>query len=427
MEFLIILALILLNGVFAMSEIALVSARKANLAAAAKKGSKTAKMALELAEKPEKFLSTVQIGITLIGILTGIYSGEVLSADFAAVLSKWGVPASASYAAAQAIIVVTVTYFTLILGELVPKRLGLAFAEAISKVIAPPMRFLSIVAAPFVWVLSQSTMLIFKVLRLNLKQSGVTEEEIKHMVSESAQSGDVQEVEHQIVERVFSLGDRDVESIMTHRNDLVWLESNADAQTVKNTIKKNAFEIYPVGKGSIEEVIGVAYLKDILNALDGDNFSMREITVTAQGFHEDMKVYAALEEMRSKNLQYGLVYDEFGSVQGLVTLKDILSALLGYAPDKASEPDIIKRKSGGWLVDGQCPFYDFLSYFAEEDLYAVNEYNTLSGLILAVLEHIPQQGEKFEWHGFSFEIGFMDGARIDKVFVDRAAGAASET
>ncbi len=417
MDYLIIVSLILLNGVFAMSEIALVSVRRATLAAEAEKGSKTAKVALKLSDQPDRFLSTIQIGITLIGILTGIYSGEVLSADFAAFLSGLGVPYS--YPVAQGIIVVGITYFTLVFGELVPKRLGLVFANALSKIIAPPMNFLSMIAAPFVWILSKSTQMIFKIFGLREERAKVTEEEIRSMIQEGAEGGEVQEVEQDIVERVFSLGDRNVESIMTHRSELVWLDISSSAGDVSKIIRENPFKIYPVGRGSLDNTAGLVTLKSLLNAVGSPNFSLESLVEPAHYFHEDMDVYKALEEMRENNIQCGFINDEFGALQGIVTLKDILAALLGYAPDKSDGPAIVKRESGGWLVDGQCPFYDFLAYFDLEKLFHDNSYNTLSGLILNELGYIPQTGEKFTWESLEFEIADMDGARIDKVIVDK--------
>ena len=417
MEFLIIAALIILNGIFSMSEIALVSVRRASLISEAEKGGKAAALALRLSEQPDRFLSTVQIGITLIGILTGIYSGEVLSADFAKILANWNVPYP--YTAAQVIIVVGVTYFTLVFGELVPKRLGLAFANRLAKITAPVMMFLSTVAAPFVWLLSKSTQLIFKIFRLKGDKAKVTEDEIRSMIQEGAEGGAVQEVEQDIMERVFTLGDRTVESIMTHRSELVWLDISADAKTALDLIKTNPFKMYPVGCGSLDNIAGLVHLKPLLNSIDKPDFSVEKILEPAHCFHEDIEVYKALDEMRAKKIQYGFILDEFGGFQGVVTLNDVLAALLGYSPDDADEPLIVARESGGWFVDGQCPFYDFLEFFELEKFYQDNSYNTLSGLILEILGHIPQTGERVKWESLKFEIADMDGARIDKVLVKK--------
>lgn len=415
MEYFVIIALILLNGLFSMSEIALVSVRRAGLAAEAEKGSRSAKAALGLSEQPDRFLSTVQIGITLIGILTGIYSGEVLSADFAGFLSSLGVPYP--YRVAQAVIVVGVTYFTLVFGELVPKRLGLAFSNALAKLVAPLMNFLSVAAAPFVWLLSGSTRLIFRIFGLRDGRARVTEEEIRSMLREGTDGGDVREVEQDIVERVFTLGDRSVESIMTHRGDIVWLDISSGAGAVRARVAEAPFKVYPVGRGSLDDVAGLVSLRDILRTLDDPGFSLEKIVAPAHYFHEDMEVYMALGQMREKKIQCGFINDEFGALQGIVTLKDVLAALIGYAPDKSGGPAIVRRESGGWLVDGQCPFYDFLEHFGLERLYRDNPYNTLGGLVLDRLGHVPQAGERFRWEGMSFEVADMDGARIDMVIV----------
>lgn len=419
-EILIIISLILLNGIFAMSEIALISARKSSLGTDAKKGSKTAKLALKLANEPNRFLSTVQIGITLIGILTGIYSGATLADDFSSILNNWGMSSAYSHIVAQGIIVAAVTYLTLIFGELVPKRIGLSIAERASKVVARPMYFLSLIAAPFVWILSKSTSGMFNLLGIKDSENKVTEEEIKSIVQEGKEDGAVQEVEQDIVERVFLLGDMTVDSIMTQRNEIIWLHIDMDKNLVKKTLEHQLFEMYPVISGKKDEVCGVIFLKDLVLHLDKPDFNLKSIIKPAFYFHESMSVYKALEVMKLDGISRALVCDEFGLCQGIVTLRDIMEALLGSVNDTHKEPDIIKRTDNdGWLVDGQCPFYDFLSYFEREDLYENTNYNTISGLILGYLEHIPKSGEKVFWNDFSIEVVDMDGVRIDKVLVKR--------
>ena len=359
MEIVIIIALILLNGVFAMSEIALISARKSSLNNDVRHGSSTARIALKLANDPDKFLSTIQIGITLIGILTGIYSGDVLASDFSKVLTAAGIPVTYAHIIAQILIVILVTYLTIIFGELVPKRIGMSASTRAAKLLARPMYWLSVIASPFVWILAKSTSLIFNLLHINTAEEKVTEEEIKSMIDEGAENGEVQEVEQDIVDRVFSLGDRSINTIMTYRNDIV----------------------------SIDIDMG------------------------------NKQIYKVLEQIRQHHIKYGLICDEFGSLQGVITMKDILEALVGALPGDSEEPDIILRKDGSWLIDGQCSFYDFLSHFEMEDLYSEYNYNTLSGLILQQLGHVPKTGELLQWNDFLFEIVDMDGARIDKILV----------
>lgn len=418
-EIFIILGLILLNGVFSMSEIALISARKSSLTTDAKKGNKAAKAALKLAGEPDNFLSTVQIGITLIGILTGIYSGNTIAVLFTDWLLSVGVASKYASWLAQGSIVVVVTYLTLILGELVPKRIGLSISEKVAKTVARPMLLLSVVGSPFVWLLAKSTSGIFNLLGISASENKVTEEEIKSMVQEGTEGGEVQSVEQDIVQRVFLTGDLKVSSIMTHKSDLVCMDINITHQEVKDLLKRVLYEVYPVIDGDMDHVKGVVYLKDLVLYLENEDFKVSDIVKQAVYFHESMNVYKVLEQMKTGGFSRGLVCDEFGACVGMVTLKDIFEALVGNLNDEHEEPDIIKRvDKEGWLVDGQCPFYDFLCYFKREDLYEDAEYTTVAGLILERLEHIPHSGESITWNGFSFEVVDMDGARIDKVLVN---------
>ena len=420
MEIVIIVGLILLNGVLSMSEIALVSARKARLESEVKKGNKSAETALSLANEPDKFLSTIQIGITLIGILTGLYSGDAFARDLADVIAR--IPAMAPYALgiSKTAIVIIITYLTLIFGELVPKRIGMGCAERVSMIIAKPMNLLSLVASPFVWLLSKSTALTVRVLGINTKEENkVTEEEIKAIVKEGLDGGEVQEVEQDIVERVFNLGDRNVGSIMTHRSELVWLDATDSTEKIKEKVEENLFNIYPVASENFDNIIGVVYLKDLFGRIDESDFSIRQVVRPALFVPENQSVYNALAQFKQARVKYGIVTDEFGGIQGIVTLKDIMEGLIGQVPELDEEQEIVARPDGTWLVDGQYSFYDFLEYFDMEDLYTEHDYNTLSGLILEILERVPKTGEKLSWLNFEFEIVDMDGARIDKVLVSR--------
>ena len=418
MEFIIILILILFNGIFAMSEISLISARKSNLTNDSRKGSQSARIALKLANDPDKFLSTVQIGITLIGILTGIYSGDALADDFGILLTEWGFPVAYARLVAQSLIVMFVTYLTILFGELVPKRIGMSASARVAKLLARPMYWLSIIASPFVWLLAKSTSLIFRFLNIDTNSEKVTEEEIKSMIDEGTESGEVQEVEQDIVDRVFSLGDRNVSTIMTHRNDITFIDIDMNNSQIFETANDHLFQVYPVTRNrTLDDIVGVVFLKDLFGKLQDETFNLRDIIRPAQYFHENMDVYKALEQIRKTHVKYGLICDEFGSLQGIITIKDILEALVGSLPGETEDPDILPRKGGGWLIDGQCSFYDFLKHFDCEDLYAESSYNTLGGLILQQLGHIPQAGETLQWNDFQLEIVDMDGARIDKVSV----------
>jgi len=420
MEILIILGLILLNGLLSMAEIALVSARKSRLEADAKKGNKSAQTALLLANQPERFLSTVQIGITLIGILTGLYSGEAFAYDFSKWLDQFPGWSPYSLVIAKTSVVIIVTYLTLVLGELVPKRIGMSRAEAVSKLISAPMTFLSRIATPIVWILSGSTTLTVKLLGIRpAEDNKVTEEEIKAIVKEGYDVGEVQEVEQDIVERVFNLGDRNVGSIMTHRSDLVWLDINDSNEEIREKVQENLYNTYPVISANFNNLLGIVNLKDLFGRIYSPGFSLEELIRPVQYLPENLSVYKALEQFRDARVKYGLVTDEFGDVQGIVTLKDIMEALVGEMPEVGEEQDIVERTDGSLLVDGQYSFYNFLEYFDMEGLYADYDYNTLSGLILEILQHVPQTGERLSWLDFDFEIMDMDGARIDKVLVKK--------
>lgn len=418
-EISIILVLILLNGLFALSEIALISARKSSLSKDAHRGSRTARIALKLANEPERFLSTIQIGITSIGILTGIYSGDVLAGDFSVVLSQWGVAPQYAHPIAQTVIVVLVTYLSIILGELVPKRIGMTAAEKMSRLMAYPMYGLSVIASPFVWLLSKSTTSIFNLLGMQPNENKVTEEEVKMIVKEGTDGGEIQEVEQDIVERVFLMGDLKVESIMTHRSEVVSMKLDMTLPQIKQQLQEDVFEVYPVADGDLDKISGVVHLKDLIAQLDKEDFRLEQIIQPACYFYENMSVYKALEQMREKQTSYALICNEFGDFQGIITYRDILEGLIGSVDSTTERPEIVKRTDAeGWLVDGQYPFHDFLSFFDMEDLYATNKYSTLGGLILNQLEHIPTTGEMIRWKGFTFEIMDMDGVRIDKVLVN---------
>ena len=418
MEIFIIVLLILCNGVLSMSEIALVSARKVKLENSAKKGSKAAQSALKLSQDPDRFLSTVQIGITLIGILTGLYSGEALAHDLAEVLAQSSALAPYALGISKTIIVIIVTYLTLIIGELVPKRIGMVAAERVAKIVSRPMSWLSYIAAPFVWILTKSTAGVCQFLGLSSQKEAITEDEIKAIVREGTEDGCVQEVEQDIVERVFNLGDRNISSIMTHRSDMVCLDIQDDNATLKSKIIQDLHAVYPLCEDSLDNIIGIVYLKDLFSKIDDEKFNIKDVASAPHFLPENMSVYTAMERLRNGNQRYGLVTDEFGSIEGIVTISDILGALVGTASSGPSS-DIITRDDGSCLIDGQCSFYDFLDHYDMTDRYQEYNYNTLSGLILELLQHIPTEGEKVDWLCFTFEIVDMDGARIDKILVQR--------
>lgn len=420
-QIIIIIGLILLNGIFSMSEIAIISARKSKLEKDSKNGNKSAQTVLKLATDPDIFLSTIQIGITLIGILTGMFSGDALAESFGSIIaSLLGIDASIAASVAQVTILILVTYLTLVLGELVPKRIGMAAADRIARIMARPVYWLSVVTKPAVWLLAKSTSLLVAISGIKQDDNKVTEEEIKSMIQEGTEGGEVQKVEQDIMERVLLMGDMKVSSIMTHRSDLVWIDTNATASEVDFLIHSNLHDYYPTANGSLDDVVGFVSLKDIIRTIDNQDFSIKNITQPATAFHQEMSLYNGLEKLKEEgHTGCALVYDEFGQCQGIITLRDILEGLIGLVNTEHEEPQIIEREDGGWLIDGQCTFYDFLVYFEIEDDTTDTDYNTISGLILSQIDNMPQSGTKAKWRNFIFEVIDIDGARIDKVLVTR--------
>ena len=418
MEIFIILALIILNGIFSMAEIALVSARKARLEAQANKGNKEAREALNLSNRPDTFLSTVQIGITLIGILLGIVSGERLTENLAVWLSQFEWLKDYSHGLATTIIVIVITYFSLVFGELVPKRLGLTYPEAIAKFMARPMRWLSWIAHPFVLLLTKSTQLITRIFSIKSKDNQVTEEEIKAMISEGTEHGAIEEAEQKIIERVFHLGDRNITSLMTHRSDIIWFSTDDNEEKIKEKIVSEPHSIYPICDGDIDNLKGVVSIKDLY--ISDDLTLFRDLMKPALFLPENVSAYTVLEKFKESKLHTCFIVDEYGSVKGMITLNDILEGIVGDIPEQHIEDyGILKREDGSFLVDAQIPFYDFLTYYQQTEFMneGDQEFNTLAGFVLHQLEHIPHTGEKLDWKGFHFEIIDMDAQRIDKVMV----------
>ncbi|MFV7235014.1 hemolysin family protein [Flavobacterium sp. ZB4R12] len=419
MEILIIFFLILLNGVFSMSEIALISARKNRLETAAKKGNKSAKIALDLANSPNKFLSTVQIGITLIGILTGIYSGDKITKDVEAFIIGLEMIKPYAHSVAVGLVVVVLTFFSLVLGELLPKRIGLNHPESIAKAVALPMKIVSIVTAPFIWLLTHSTDFLLDVLQIKPTADGkVTEEEIKAIIKEGTEGGEVQEIEQNIVERVFHIGDRKINSLMTHRKSVVFLPLHSDKEQVKEFMLKELHSIYPVFDKNYDDIVGVVNLKNIFAHFENENFNLADIMTEAPFMMEQTTAYIALENFKKTGIHYAFVSDEYGVFQGVITLNDILEALVGDASDFYKDDfQLIEREDGSWLVDGHYSLHDFLTYFELDELINDYEVTTVSGLIMTELSHIPKQGEKLIWQKFELEVIDMDGVKIDKVMV----------
>ncbi len=403
-----------------MSEIALISARKNRLETAAKKGNTNAKAALDLANSPNEFLSTVQIGITLIGILTGIYSGDKITTDVQNFVASFEVFKPYANSIAVGIVVVTLTFFSLVLGELLPKRIGLNYPESIAKAVAVPMKIVSKVTMPFIWLLTTSTDFLLKILQIKPTADGkVTEEEIKAIIKEGTEGGEIQEIEHDIVERVFHIGDRKVNSLMTHRNSIVYLSYEDSVQEIKDKVLDELHSFYPVCEDNLDDVEGIVLLKDLFVSFEkGGDFDLKKITKEPVYFIEHTSAYKALENFKISKVHYALVTDEHGVFQGIITLNDILEALVGDAADfYEDEFKIVTREDGSWLVDGHYSLHDFLTYFDMDDLIGDYDVTTVSGLIVTELGIIPKQGQKLIWNKLEFEVIDMDGVKIDKVLV----------
>lgn len=419
-EVFIILFLILLNGLFAASEIALVSSRKARLEVYIKSGNRAAREALRLHNAPNRFLSTVQIGITLISILTGLYSGAAFAPFFEQYLQKVDFLAPYSENISVILVVVIITFLTLVFGELVPKRIGLIIPERFAMLVAWPMTFLGRVAAPFVWLLSTTTDLIIRLFKLRSDKGQVTEEEIKALVEEGVSAGAIEEIEHQIVDRVFNLGDKRVLNLMTYRSDIVWLDINEDAATHRKIILESSHNAYPVCDGDIDNILGIVTVKSLLNKYLGrEDVKLKELISPASFVHETASAYQVLKQFRKTRSYHAFIIDEYGSLQGLVTMNDLLYSLVGTTPDGGPpESDKMLRDDGSWLIDGQYPLIDFLDEF---DVSALDEetrgVNTLGGFMILKLRHLPKTGEKITWKGLEMEIVDMDGRRIDKILV----------
>lgn len=428
MEIIILLFLIFLNGLFSMSEIALVSARKARLEAMADKGDVQARKALELSKNPGLFLSAVQVGITLVAILTGVYSAERFSPHIRPFFEKFSFLEPYAGTISVIIIVIIVTFLTILFGELIPKRIGLLRAERIAKFIARPMNTFARLTHPLVWLLNQTSELFFRIFNItNLKEEAVTEEEIKTMIVEGTEAGTIAEEEQEIIERVFHLGDRNITSMMTHRSDIIWFNLDDNEEKIKEKILAEPHSVYPICDGSIDEIKGVVSIKDLY--MTPDHRLFKDIMKPALFVPENNSAYQVLEKFKQSGQHSCFIVDEYGSILGLITLNDILEAIVGDMPQPdVPDYEITKRDDGSYLVDAQIPFYEFLSYFDKADWLneEEHEFDTLAGFILHELERIPKTGDRFEWKGFSFEIMDMDGHRIDKVMVKVSAAIRKE-
>ena len=422
MEILIIIALVLLNGVFAMSELSLVSSRKFKLETASKKGSLGAKTALELSDNPTRFLSTVQIGITLIGILLGMYSGENLTKDVEAFLLEFELIAPYAENLATVIIVLFITYLSILLGELFPKRLGMTFPEPIAIALARPMNILSKITGPFVWVLTISNDLMLLVFRIKKPtDSRVSEEEIKALIKEGAEGGEIQNIEQDIVERVFELGDRRINTLLTHRTDLIFFNISDSWETISAKINQEKHSAYPVCKNNnLDDVIGIVLLKDLFSPQLESGFKLVNYIKKPIFIYETSFAYPVLEIFKKEKMHYGIVIDEYGSTMGIVTMDDVVDALVGESTEyDQDEYQIVPRDEDSWLVDGQYSLIDFVKYFNLSLNSKNHPFTTVAGLIIHKSSQVPSLGDKIKLDGYELEVIDKDGQRIDKILVTR--------
>jgi putative hemolysin len=427
MELIIIFALAVINGIFSMAEAAVIASRKARLQQAIDKGDTGARVALALADNPNRFLSTVQIGITLIGILSGAIGGATVGQSIADAAERIEFLAPYADAIGFGVIVLITTYLSLIIGELVPKRLALAAPERIASVIAAPMRLLSRLTSPVVTFLGASTDAVLWLLRAHrIEETPVTSDEIEAMIEQGVQAGIIEETAQDMVAGVFKLGDRRVSTLMTPRPDVIWLDVEDEYPLNYRKITNSDYSRYPVCEGDLDHVIGLVQTKDLLSQmLAGEGFDLRKAMHPPQFVPESMNANKVLDLFRESGTHIAFVIDEYGSLEGVVTIQDILEAIVGDV-EEADEP--IKRADGSWLLDGITTIHD-LEDLLEIDTIpgAGDHFETLGGFIMAHQGKIPKAGDAFDWRDLRFEVMDMDGNRVDKVMVTRRADPTTPT
>jgi len=424
-EIIVILLLIIANGIFAMTEIAIVSAKKVRLENLAGKGSAGAQRALQLANEPTQLLSTIQVGISVISTFTGAFGGatiaEILAVNFSTI------PALAPYsgAIALAIVVTVITYLSLILGELVPKRIALNNPEGIAVKVAAPINVFAKIVAPLVHLLSGSTELVLKIMGIKEKEEEpVTEEEISLMMARGTQTGAFEQVEQDIVENVFNLSDLRVKSLFTPRTQVDWLNLEASDEENLEIIANSRHSRFPVGRGSLDEIAGIVYAKDLLSRkINCHSLELESLLKEALFVPKSMRAFTLLEMFKRKGTEIALVIDEYGSLQGLVTIDDVMEEIVGDIPQPGEDEneEIIRRDQNSWLLDGLLSLEEFKELFGIAELPGEESglFQTLAGFIMSYLGYIPKEAERFEIEGLRFEIVDMDRVRIDKVLVTK--------
>ncbi|MCO6418995.1 hemolysin family protein [Siccirubricoccus sp. KC 17139] len=429
-EIAVLLLLVALNGAFALSELAIVSARRGRLLAMQRLGSPGATAALALAEDPERFLPTVQVGISLVGILAGVFGGARLAGPLAEVLAK--IPGFAPLATETAffLVVVAITYANLILGELVPKQLALRDPERFAVAVARPMAWLARWTGPVVWVLGQSSNLVLRLFGATGPQDqAVTEEEVKAVVAEGVEAGALEREERHMIERVLRLADKPVRALMTPRNDVAWIDRNAAPADVAACLRAHTVTRFVVADRRIDNVVGVVVAKDLLDlALEGEGLNIARALRQPLVLPDSLSAMDALERMRHDPLGIALVLDEYGSFEGVVTASDLLEAIIGeLGPEEqpAAPGEAVQRADGSLLLDGMMPSDELRARLDLPELPARGTYHTVAGLMLALLRRVPREGDRIVWAGWRFEIMDMDGRRVDKVLVSKEEAPAA--
>ncbi|MCL4803036.1 MAG: hemolysin family protein [Anaerolineae bacterium] len=421
--------LVLLNGVFALAELSIVSSRRERLQMLVDGGNKGAAIALRMAQEPTALLSTVQIGITLIGILAGAFGSAALSDELSSLLAPVPVIGQYSRGIALAIVVGTITFFNVVLGELVPKRLALRDPERIAASVARPMSALSKMARPLVRLLTLATSFFLRLLGIHgdVSENQITEEEIKVLVEQGAQAGVFEEAERDMVESIFRFGDRQLRSIMTPRTEIVWLDINDTEEEIREAVSHSHHSRFPVCDGSLDRVLGLVQAKDLLsNSWTGQPFDLRSVLHAPLFLPETMLALRALERFKQTGIQGALLVDEFGGVEGMVTLMDMMEAIVGDIPtlEEIAEPPIVQREDGSYLVEGYLDVEDLKELLEVDELPDEEDYQTLGGFMVVLIGRLPRVGDHLVWQEFRFEVVDMDGNRVDKVLVERRREAA---
>jgi putative hemolysin len=427
LELAVAVCLILLNGVFSLSELAVVSARKIRLKAMAESGRRGAAAALALTEDPGRFLSTVQIGITLVGILAGAVSGAALGGQLTDILEGAGTPPRVAEPLGYGIVIVIITYLSVVIGELVPKNIALRNAEGIACMVAPLMTVISRVAAPVVWLLDASTRLIFRMFGTTTgSESAVTEEEIRTVMAEAETAGILEVDERKMISGVMRLGDRAVRSVMTPRTEVEWIDLGDDEENLRKSLIATTHSRLPVGEGSADNMLGVIQVREVLSPLltQGGRIDVRGHMRSAPVVPDTLDALDALNVLREAEVPMALVHDEYGHFEGLVTPADILDAIAGAfrSDEGASEPEAVRRDDGTWLLAGWMPV-DEMADMLGLTLPERRSYETVAGLVIGELQHLPATGEVVETLGWSFEVVDLDGRRVDKVLAKRVESA----